>query len=300
MQGVFDALPVGRNAMGRNLTRFSRFDIDDPHLPPAIEEAALGSGGYPYSKELGRKDYEKELTFLQIELVKLLAWQSKMGGRSVLVFEGRDAAGKGGSIKAVREHLNPRQARIVALAKPSDREVGQWYFQRYAVELPAASEMVLFDRSWYNRGVVEPVMGFCTPAQAEHFLTEAPTFETMVAKSGTRLFKFWLEIGQEEQLVRFHERRHNPLKMWKISPVDLAAVRRWDEFTEARDKMIAATHTKSSPWIVVKANDKRRAHLALIRHVLLCCDYSGRDLSAIGKVDKKILGFGPKALGGGD
>ena len=282
--------------MSRKSNRMSQFDIDDPHLPPAIKEVALESGGYPYDKKLDDETYENELTRLQIELVKLLAWQQQTGRRSVLLFEGRDASGKGGSIKAVREHLNPRYARIVALAKPSDREAGQWYFQRYAAELPAAGETVLFDRSWYNRGVVEPVMGFCTPAQAKHFLSEAPTFERMVTESGTRLFKFWLEIGREMQLVRFHERRHNPLKMWKISPVDLAAIHRFDEFTDARDRMIEATHTKNAPWIVVKANDKKRAHLALIRHVLLCVDCAGRDLKAIGKVDKKILGFGPQAL----
>jgi polyphosphate kinase len=282
--------------MSRKKNQVNGFDIDDPHLPPAIKDAALQSGGYPYDKKLDRETYEDELTRLQIELVKLLSWQQKFGRRSVLLFEGRDAAGKGGSIKAVREHLNPRYARIVALAKPSDREAGQWYFQRYAAELPAATEMVLFDRSWYNRGVVELVMGFCTPAQSKQFLTEAPTFEGMITESGTRLFKFWLEIGREEQLVRFHERRHNPLKMWKISPVDLAAIHRWDEFTEARDRMIGATHHKHAPWIVVKANDKRRAHIALIQHVLLNCDYEGRDLKAIGNVDKKVLGLGSAAL----
>ena len=216
----------------------------------------------------------------------------------VVLFEGRDAAGKGGSIAAVRANINPRQARIVALAKPSDREAGQWYFQRYAAEMPAATEMVLFDRSWYNRGVVEPVMGFCTPDQAKQFLAEAPTFESMIIESGTRLFKFWLEIGREMQLARFHERWHNPLKTWKISPVDLAAIGRWREFTSARDRMIGATHTKDSPWIVVKSNDKRRAHLALIRHVLLGVDYEGRDTKAIGNPDGKILGLGPSALEG--
>ena len=283
--------------MARKASPFSSFDIDDPQLPPDIKKAALESDGYPYSERLDRETYEKELTALQIELVKLLAWQGKTGGRSVLVFEGRDAAGKGGSIKAVREYINPRQARIVALAKPSDREIGQWYFQRFAAELPAAGEMVLFDRSWYNRGVVEPVMGFCTREQAKRFLSEAPDFEHMFTGGGIRLFKFWLEIGREMQLLRFHERRHSPLKSWKISPVDLAAIKRWDEFTAARDRMIAATHTKHSPWIVVKANDKRRAHLALIRHALLHIDYEGRDLAAIGAVDEKILGLGPKALG---
>jgi polyphosphate kinase 2 len=278
--------------------RQSRFDIDDPKLPPEIKQKALGSGGYPYPDKLDRDIYEAELTKLQIELVKLLAWQRETGDRLVLVFEGRDAAGKGGSIEAVRENINPRQARIVALAKPSDREAGQWYFQRYAAELPAATEMVLFDRSWYNRGVVEPVMGFCTPEETNQFLRDAPTFETMITESGTRLFKFWLEIGREMQLVQFHQRWHDPLKSWKISSVDLEAIDRWDDFTAARDRMIAATHTRHSPWIVVKANDRRRAHLSLIRHLVLNIDYAGRDLSAIGEVDPKILGLGPKALAG--
>jgi polyphosphate kinase len=282
--------------MQRSLDRFHDFDLDDPVLPDRIAENALTSGGYPYRKPLARKAYEKELIALQVELVKLLEWQLQSGARSILAFEGRDAAGKGGSIKAVREHLNPRQARIVALAKPSDRETGQWYFQRYAAELPAAAEMVLFDRSWYNRGVVEPVMGFCTPVQAKRFLEEAPDFERMFTSGGIRLFKFWLEIGREMQLKRFHLRRHDPLKMWKISPVDLAAINRWDAFSEARDRMVAATHTKHAPWIIVKANDKRRAHLSLIRHVLLNMNYPGRDDHAIGKVDRKILRLGPQAL----
>ena len=284
--------------MARKASGFTSFDIDDPKLPPEIKKAALASDNYPYDKKLDREIYEKELRPLQLELVKLLAWQGKTGKRSVLLFEGRDAAGKGGSISTVREYLNPRQARIVALAKPSDREAGQWYFQRYAAQLPAASEMVLFDRSWYNRGVVEPVMGYCTTEQAESFLAEAPAFERMVINDDVRLFKFWLEIGQEMQLLRFYQRRHDPLKSWKISPVDLAAIKRWEEFTAARDKMIATTHTKHSPWIVVKANDKRRAHLALIRHALLNMDYEGQDKAALGEVDKKILGLGPDMLKG--
>ncbi len=286
--------------MQRSLNRFLGFDLNDPVLPAWIAENALASGGYPYAKKLGRRAYEKQLKALQVELVKLLDWQSESGTRSILAFEGRDAAGKGGSIRVVREHLNPRQARIVALAKPSDRETGQWYFQRYAAELPAAAEMVLFDRSWYNRGVVEPVMGFCTPPQAERFLQEAPAFERMFTSGGIRLFKFWLEIGREMQLKRFHQRQHDPLKTWKISPVDRAAINRWQEFSEARDRMVAATHTKHAPWIIVKANDKRRAHLALIRHTLLSIDYPDRNKKAIGKVDKNILGLGPKALSGAD
>lgn len=283
--------------MDRRLPLSTEFDLDAPKLPAAIKKAALASGGYPYSENLDKDVYEDELRPLQIELVKLLKWQGDTGARTVLIFEGRDAAGKGGTIKVVREHLNPRQARIVALAKPSDREAGQWYFQRYAAEMPAAGEMVLFDRSWYNRGVVEPVMGFCTPEQAERFLAEAPDFERMLARDGIQLFKIWLTIGREMQLKRFHDRRHDPLKAWKISPVDIAAIAKWDDFTAARDHMIAATHSQHAPWIVVRSNDKKRAHLALIRHVLRSVDYAGRDLEAIGTVDAKILGLGPEALG---
>jgi polyphosphate kinase 2 len=285
-------------SMHCSLPDFADFDLDDPKLPRSIKDAALGSDSYPYGEKLDKKIYEAELEALQIELIKLLAWQGATGARSILLFEGRDASGKGGAIKAIRNNLNPRHARVVALAKPSDREAGQWYFQRYAAELPAAGEMVLFDRSWYNRGVVEPVMGFCTPDETERFLAEAPDFERMLVRDGIRLFKFWLTIGREMQLLRFHERRHDPLKAWKISPVDLAAAAKWDDFTRARDRMFAATHTDHAPWILVEANDKRRAHLNLIRHVLLNVDYSGRDLGAIGSVDPKILGIGPSAIEG--
>jgi polyphosphate kinase len=282
--------------MARTLARFSRFDLDDPHLPPIIKKAALRSGGFPYEEKLKGSTYKDELKPLQIELIKLLAWQQTTGARVLALFEGRDAAGKSGSIKAVRRNLNPRVARVVALSAPSRQEQGQWYFQRYTAELPSAGEMVLFDRSWYNRGVVEPVMGFCSAPNADLFLTEAPRFEHMLVREGLLLFKFWLEIGREMQLVRFHQRRHNPLKVWKISPVDLAAMSKWDDFTKARDRMLAATHTKHAPWAVVKANDKGRAHLSLIRHILLNIDYAGRDEKAIGKVDRKILGFGPNAV----
>jgi polyphosphate kinase 2 len=282
--------------MGKPAPRRKKFDLNDPALPAWVGDVALTAGGYPYDEPLRKKDYERELEPLQVELVKLLGWQLATGRRSVLVFEGRDAAGKGGSIKIVRQHLNPRHARIVALAKPSDQETGQWYFQRYAEELPTAGEMVLFDRSWYNRGVVEPVMGYCTPEQAARFLDEAPAFESMLTSDSIPLFKFWLEIGRETQLERFHARRHDPLKQWKISPVDIQAIDRWDAFTEASRRMIEATHTPHAPWIVVRANDKKRAHLNLIRHVLRNTDYEGRDLGIIGEVDPLILGEGPAAL----
>ena len=282
--------------MRPNLPQFSDFDLDDPQLPDCIRDAALNSGGYPYGRRLKRKPYERALAKLQVELVKLLAWQQKEGARVVLLFEGRDAAGKGGSIRTVRQHLNPRHARIVALAAPSGRERSQWYFQRYVEELPAAGEMVLFDRSWYNRGVVEPVMGFCTPQETERFLAEAPNFERMLAHDNIRLFKFWLSIGREMQLKRFHDRRHDPLKAWKISSVDIAAMTKWEAFTAARDRMVAATHSDHSPWLIVRANDKRRARLALIRHILGSIDYEGRDETVIGEPDARIFGSGPAAL----
>jgi polyphosphate kinase len=282
--------------MGKSAPRRKTFDLNDPELPAWVAERALTAGGYPYDEPLRKKEYQRELEPLQTELVKLLGWQLATGCRSVLAFEGRDAAGKGGSIKVVRQHLNPRHARIVALAKPSDQEAGQWYFQRYAEELPTAGEMILFDRSWYNRGVVEPVMGYCTPEQATRFLDEAPAFERMLASDRIPLFKFWLEIGRETQLERFHARRHDPLKQWKISPVDIQAIDRWDAFTEASRRMIEATHTRHSPWTVVRANDKKRAHLNLIRYVLRRIDYEGRDLGIIGEVDPLIVGEGPSAL----
>lgn len=279
-------------------SRFADFDLDDPKLPKAIKHAALSSDNFPYTEKLGRDAYDETLRVLQIELVKLLDWQKAAGARSVLVFEGRDAAGKGGSIDAVRANLNPRFVRTVALAKPSDREAGQWYFQRYVEHLPTSGEMVLFDRSWYNRAVVEPVLGFCKPDQTARFLEEAPHFERMLVNDGVRLFKFWLTISREMQLKRFHDRRHDPLKAWKISPVDVAAMRKWDDFTRARDRMFAATHTDFAPWIIVESNDKRRAHLELIRHVLGSIDYAGRDRDAIGSVDPRILAVGPQALRG--
>jgi polyphosphate kinase 2 len=285
--------------MGREPPKFSDLDLDNPVLPAWIADAALRSDGYPYEEPLKRKAYERELEILYVELVKLLAWQQSTGVRTVLMFEGRDAAGKGGSIKAVRKFLNPRHARIVALAAPSDRQRSQWFFQRYVEELPAAGEMVLFDRSWYNRAVVEPVMGFCSAEETELFLTEAPRFERMLVREGLHLFKFWLSIGREMQIKRFHDRRHNPLKSWKISDVDLAAMHKWDDFTQARDRMMAATHSKHSPWVVVRSNDKRRAHLALIRHVLRSIDYEGRDDDAIGEVDRAILNLGPETLSNG-
>jgi polyphosphate kinase 2 len=273
------------------------FDIDDPKLPDWIEDNKLTTGDYPYDKKMKGKEYDQTLEVLQIELVKALAWVQSAGKRVLILFEGRDAAGKGGTISALREYLNPRTARNVALTKPTEVESGQWYFQRYVTHFPTAGEFVTFDRSWYNRAGVEPVMGFCTPKQHEQFLEEAPFFERMIYDDGIHFFKFWLDIGQETQLDRFHDRRHSPLKSWKFSPIDIAGLSKWDAYTKARDTMVERTHTAVAPWLVVRANDKRRARLAVMRRILLSLPYDGRDLEAIGKEDLKIIGEGSGLLG---
>lgn len=276
--------------------KLHEFDIDDPHLPAWVEKHALSSGDYPYDDKLDREKYEKHLERLQIELVKVQFWLQATGKRMMALFEGRDAAGKGGTIFSIRSYLNPRAARVVALAKPTEVEAGQWYFQRYIEHFPTTGEAVLFDRSWYNRAVVEPVMGFCTPDQYEKFLAAVPRFEELIAEEGIFFFKFWLNIGQEMQLKRFHDRRHDPLKIWKLSPLDIAALTKWHDYTEKRDRMLQLTHTKIAPWHVVLANDKRRAHLNIIRKILLSLDYDGKDEDAIGEIDKKILMTGPKFM----
>lgn len=273
-----------------------QFDIDDPKLPDWVSDGALASGGYPYEDKLDKEKYAKQLEALQIELVKLQFWLQSTGKRLMALFEGRDAAGKGGTIFSIRSYLNPRSAHVVALAKPTEREAGQWYFQRYITHFPSNGEIVLYDRSWYNRAVVEPVMGFCTPAQYDDFLRATPRFEKLLVEDGIHFFKFWLDIGEEMQLKRFHDRRHDPLKIWKLSPMDIAALSKWDQYTEKRDRMIEATHTKDAPWAILLANDKRRSRLNAIRHILLSLDYEGKDKDAIGKIDDRILGFGPKFL----
>ncbi|UVC09171.1 polyphosphate kinase 2 [Rhizobium sp. TH2] len=265
------------------------FDIENPKLPSWIDDKDLKSGGYPYDKKLDDDDYEEELEQLQVELVKLQIWQQKSGARVMAIFEGRDAAGKGGSINAVKMNMNPRSARIVALTKPTETERGQWYFQRYVSTFPTSGEFVLFDRSWYNRAGVEPVMGFCTPEQYEAFLKVVPRFEKMIVHDGIHFFKFYLNIGREMQLKRFHDRRHDPLKTWKLSPMDIAALNKWDDYTEKRDRMLRETDTEEAPWTVVRNNDKRRGRLELIKHILNAIDYEGKDTDVIGKVDGKIV-----------
>jgi len=265
------------------------FDIDDPVLPKWVRKGALGSGGYPYDDRMDEDEYLKQLRGLQLELVKLQTHQLKYNGRMVILFEGRDAAGKGGAIDTFREHLNGRFWLDVALPKPSDRERMQWYFQRYVDWLPAAGETVLFDRSWYNRAGVEPVMGFCTPEQTDAFLEEAPRFERMLTRDGIHFFKFWLSIGREMQLKRFHSRRHDPLKQWKISDIDIAALSKWDSYTDAAHRMLKDTSTAQAPWHVVLANDKLRARLEIMRTVLHAIDYEGKDAKAVGEVDDKLV-----------
>jgi polyphosphate kinase len=272
------------------------FDIDDPVLPDWVKDQTLASDDFPYDRKLKKGDYKTTLEQLQIELVKLQAWQQSTGHRVLIIFEGRDAAGKGGTIGAMREFMNPRTARDVALTKPTETERGQWYYQRYIAHFPTAGEFVTFDRSWYNRGGVEPVMGFCTPEQHKQFLKETPRFEKMIVREGIHFFKIWLNLGREMQLKRFHDRRHSRLKSWKFSPMDIAGITRWDDYTKARDLMIKETHTEDAPWTVVRSNDKRRARIETIRHVLLALDYAGRDLDVIGKPDPKIISKGMKQL----
>jgi polyphosphate kinase len=272
----------------------ARFDIENPVLAPEITERALTSGGYPYDEELKKKVYSEELTRLQLELLKLQSQVEQKGERYVVLFEGRDASGKGSCIRRFLERINPRHARSVALSKPTETERGEWYFQRYVRHLPTAGDMVLFDRSWYNRAGVERVMGFCTAAQVETFFDSAPEFEALLVRDGIKLFKFYLVIGRQMQLERFHERRHDPFKRWKITDIDLAAIDKWDDYTRAQRDIFKRTSSKEAPWIVVRANDQRRARLETIRWVLYHSNYSGKDDDAIGEPDAKIIGTGPE------
>lgn len=272
------------------------FDIDNPVLPERIDDRALQSGGFPYNKKLDEETYEKQLELLQAELVKLQIWQQKSGARVMAIFEGRDAAGKGGAINAVKMNMNPRSARIVALTKPTETERGQWYFQRYVSTFPTSGEFVLYDRSWYNRAGVEPVMGFCTPEQYEAFLKTVSRFEKLIVQDGIFFFKFYLDIGREMQVKRFHDRRHDPLKIWKLSPMDIAALTKWDDYTAKRDRMLKETDIDEAPWHVVRNNDKRRGRLEVIKYILDAIDYDGKDKSVIGKIDDKIIGRGAKFL----
>jgi polyphosphate kinase 2 len=245
---------------------------------------------YPYRNLMGRKSYEKQKYRLQVELLKLQAWARESGERVVILFEGRDAAGKGGTIKRFMEHLNPRGSRVVALEKPTDAERGQWYFQRYVQHLPTRGEIVLFDRSWYNRAGVERVMGFCTDEEYREFLRQAPEFERNLVRSGVHLIKFWFSVSQGEQQRRFAERQRHPLKQWKLSPIDLASLDKWTEYTVAKETMFLHTDTTDAPWTVIKSDCKKRARLNAMRYVLHRLPYTNKDLGRIGALDPLLVG----------
>jgi polyphosphate kinase 2 len=255
---------------------------------------------YPYANLMTRKSYEREKYLLQVELLKLQAWAKESGQRIVILFEGRDAAGKGGSIKRFTEHLNPRGSRVVALEKPTDEERGQWYFQRYVQHLPTRGEIVLFDRSWYNRAGVERVMGFCSDQEYEEFMQQAPEFERHLVHSGVHLIKFWFSVSQEEQQRRFAERERHPLKQWKLSPIDLESLDKWDEYTEAKEAMFLHTDTAEAPWVVIKSDCKKRARLNAMRYVLHRLPYGNKNLAYIGSLDPLIVGRANVVYEGGN
>ncbi|HEY5820972.1 MAG TPA: polyphosphate kinase 2 [Propionibacteriaceae bacterium] len=266
-------------------------DDDDPVLR-SVDGTIVDTWreDYPYEERMSTELYEGEKRLLQIELLKMQKWIKASGSRQVLLFEGRDAAGKGGTIKRFMEHLNPRGAKVVALEKPTDYEVRQWYFQRYIAHLPASGEMAMFDRSWYTRAGVERVMGFCKPDQYEHFLRQAPLFEDMLIEDGFQLVKFWFSVSRSEQSTRFLIRQIDPVRQWKLSPMDLASLDKWDAYTQAKERMFLATDTDVAPWTVIKSNDKKRARLGAMRHVLASVDYDGKDTEVVGAPDPLIVG----------
>ena len=270
------------------------YEHDAPkEVRDAIKRAEKGdilNPDYPHSERLASKPYDKDMKKLQVELAKLQAWAKTSGTRIAMVFEGRDAAGKGGTIKRFRENMNPRGARVVALSKPSDTEQTQWYFQRYIDHLPAGGEIVFYDRSWYNRGVVEHVFGFCSDAQREHFFAQVTDFEKMLVDEGIILFKFWLNVGRAEQLKRFLDREQDPLKQWKLSQIDVDGLRKWDAYSTAIRETLDRSHSDAAPWTIVRSDDKKRARLAAIRHVLHAIDYDRKDDKAIGGCDSLICG----------
>ena len=263
-------------------------------VPPMTTDDELiddwSSAVYPYKNLLSRKAYEQQKYLLQVELLKLQAWVKDTGQRVVILFEGRDAAGKGGAIKRFMEHLNPRGARVVALEKPTEVERGQWYFQRYVQHLPTAGEIVLFDRSWYNRAGVERVMGFCTDDEYREFMRQTPEFERNLVRSGVYLVKLWFSVSRPEQQRRFDERQRHPLKQWKLSPIDLASLDKWDDYTAAKESMFLHTDTDAAPWTVVKSDCKKRARVNAMRFVLHKLPYPAKDLDRIGLVDPLIVG----------
>ena len=264
-------------------------DLDAPHPDEALTPR-WRDGGYPYQNLMARRSYEQQKYRLQVELLKLQAWVKETGQKVVILFEGRDAAGKGGTIKRFMEHLNPRGAHVVALEKPSETERGQWYFQRYVQHLPTNGEIALFDRSWYNRAGVERVMNFCTDAEYQEYMRQAPEFERMMTRNGIHLIKFWFSVSREEQRRRFKERKVHPLKQWKLSPIDLASLDKWDDYTKAKEAMFFYTDTADAPWTVIKSDCKKRARLNALRYILHRLPYTNKDAARIGQLDSLIVG----------
>lgn len=268
-----------------------------PVISPTPGDAPGDNDDYPYKTPMTRRVYEAHKAHLQAELLKVQRWAQETGQKFVILFEGRDAAGKGGTIKRFMEHLNPRLARVVALNKPSDVERGQWFFQRYIEKLPTAGEMVFYDRSWYNRAGVERVMGFCTPNEYLEFMRQAPELERMFVRSGIRLYKYWFSVSQAEQKRRFAARQNDPLKRWKLSPIDQASLSRWDDYTEAKEAMFFYTDTADAPWVIVKSNDKKRARINCMLHFLHSLDYPDKDLKIVHKPDPLIVGHARHVVG---
>lgn len=271
-----------------------------PTVTPDKIRQAFETGEYPYTKKMGKREYEHIKAELQAELLKVQKWVHDTGQKFVLLFEGRDAAGKGGTIKRFMEHLNPREARVVALNKPTDTERGQWFYQRYIQQLPTAGEMVFYDRSWYNRAGVERVMGFCSPTEYLEFMRQTPEMERMMVRSGIRLYKYWFSVTRDEQKRRFDSRKDDPLKRWKLSPVDLASLSKWDDYTEAKEAMFFYTDTADAPWTIIKSNDKKRARINTMRHFLSTLEYPDKDYEIVGQPDPLIVGRASHVVHGAD
>ena len=307
--GVAEGMETGHDDFDTISEMFDDFEdeaADDPELakemglPAHFGDDQAWTHGYPYDTKMSRKEYEREKRRLQVELLKMQAWVKETGQKIIIIFEGRDAAGKGGSIKRFTEHLNPRGARTVALATPTEREKSQWYFQRYVQHLPAGGEIVFMDRSWYNRAGVERVMGFCTGPQYLEFMRSCPEFERMLVNSGTILVKLWFSVGRDEQMHRFHRRSKDPVRQWKLSPTDLASLDKWDAYTRAKEAMFFYTDTADAPWTVIKSNDKKRARLEAMRHVLSVLDYPSKNTDIVDTVDHKIVGRGAEIFDDGE
>ena len=270
--------------------RDEQIRIKEKDILKLDKQKIFADANYPYEDKMNRKEYESLKKELQIELLKMQNWVKETGQRIVILFEGRDAAGKGGTIKRLMEHMNPRGARVVALEKPSEEEEGQWYFQRYLKHLPSAGEIVLLDRSWYNRAGVERVMGFCKPGDYLEFMRQTPELERMLVRSGIKLFKLWFSVSRNEQFRRFHQRQHDPLKHWKLSPIDLASLDKWKKYTEAKEAMFFYTDTADAPWTVIKSDCKKRARINVMRYLLHSLDYPNKDKKVAIKPDKLIVG----------